>query len=179
MWLGGKEVDLFYPHQYILKKGKADINKLKKITIRGSITTGNSSGRFFEEHLTAFKHIPNLLFRVKNMGDDVLSYRYFINRKNEHFKNGFYFQGVPCKQTNYEGLPYSDFQNFEHAFTYASYNENGEKYHKPIAFLRWLLNVGNQDETAPVIELFAQDNSFAQAVKEENQEKGQKRLCLS
>ena len=49
--LGGREVKVFKPGEYEIVELDADFSHLKKINIRGSIKTGNSSGRFHMSYL--------------------------------------------------------------------------------------------------------------------------------
>ena len=52
--MDGKEVSIFKPGEYEIIKAAPSVENLKKISIRGSIKEGNSSGRFFMKHLNSF-----------------------------------------------------------------------------------------------------------------------------
>lgn len=49
--LGGKEVIIFKPDEYIINKAEGSADGLKEIWASGTILDGNSSGRFFRDYL--------------------------------------------------------------------------------------------------------------------------------
>ena len=95
--LGGKKVEIFSSENYTLKKGAPSDIGLKEIWATGTILDGNSSGRFFRDHLTGRYDLDglNVLYRVHGIGDDSLPYRYFTGPKRQGATKGKYFQGIP------------------------------------------------------------------------------------
>ena len=81
---------------------------LKKINIRGGLREGNSSGRFYVANIEKRINIDgfNVLYKIPNMGDDYLGYRYFLSRENDKKKNGHYFQGKPLTKKTSKEIPF-------------------------------------------------------------------------
>ena len=61
--LGGKEVKVFKPGDYEIVEMPADFSHLKSINIRGSIKTGNSSGRFHMSYLEERNNLFSYLLK--------------------------------------------------------------------------------------------------------------------
>jgi adenine-specific DNA-methyltransferase len=98
--LGGKKVILYGQSDYEIYKGDGTEDGLKEIWATGSILDGNSSGRFFRDHLDGRVSQDGLgvLYKVYGIGDDKFPYRYFTGPKREGATKGKYFQGVPVDQ---------------------------------------------------------------------------------
>jgi len=102
MSLGGKDVEVFTLDKYnIIKKEPSD-ELLKEIWATGSILDGNSSGRFFRDHLSGRYETDGLgvLYKIYGIGGDNLPYRYFTGPKREGATKGKYYQGVPLDIVN-------------------------------------------------------------------------------
>ena len=93
--MGAKQVQLFRAGQYRITKQEAGRTLLKRINIRGALKEGNSSGRFYMKYLDAYGE-KGLLFKVPDIGDDGLGFRYFLTPQTQRRRNGDYFQGVPA-----------------------------------------------------------------------------------
>ena len=96
--LGGKKVIIFQKDDYeIIKEDEGHVDGLKEIWASGTILDGNSSGRFFRDYLTGRYEVDGLgvLYKVYDIGDDALKYRYFTGPKREGATKGKYYQGVP------------------------------------------------------------------------------------
>lgn len=96
--LGGKEVRIFKPGEYkISKLSSPSITGLKATWASGSVLTGNTSGKFFDIHLSKRKVIDGLgvLYKVSGIGEDGLGYRYFTGPKKETSTRGQFYSGVP------------------------------------------------------------------------------------
>lgn len=123
LMLGGKKCTVFMPGEYRISRQKGSPTGLKKMNIRGSLREGNSSGRFYVAHLE--NRIDNegwsALYKVPDMGDDHLGYRYFLARENETKRNGNYFQGVPLTRSSSNELPYPSFFDFQAEFNRVGY----------------------------------------------------------
>ena len=107
--MGGRNVCVYQPGEYEIIKAKPDFSNLKKINIRGSIKAGNSSGRFHMKYLEPLNDRFSVLYKVPNIGDDGLGYRYFISRKDAKQANGSYFQGAPLDRKDIIQIPYPNF----------------------------------------------------------------------
>lgn len=75
--MGGKKVKVFHPGEYRIVEYEPSFEHLKKINIRGSIKTGNSSGRFHMSYLEERNNDFGVIYKVPNMGDDGRDGRYF------------------------------------------------------------------------------------------------------
>ncbi|MDT3394153.1 MAG: site-specific DNA-methyltransferase [Bacillota bacterium] len=95
--LGGKRVDIFLKNQIKLNKTLPSIEGLKEVWATGSILDGNSSGRFFRDHLTGRYQSDGygVVYRVWGIGDDNNDFRYFTGPQKIGATKGKYFQGVP------------------------------------------------------------------------------------
>ena len=143
-----KRVEVYSPDQYRIVKGEPSKHKLKTISIRGSLREKNSSGRFYVKHLEKFvgKYEPMTLFKVPDMGDDGLGYRWFHLPK-EGNKNGTYFQGMPLSSSTTE-IPYPNFLDFVEEYNRVNDEggvefRNGKKPEKLLAFFIQLLTSEN------------------------------------
>ena len=116
--LEGKEVKLFAPNEFSVKSVEPSQENLKRLDVRGTIKKGNSSGRFYTNHLEPISdEYHGYLFKVPDMGGDGLGYRYFgIPGKYEKKKNGFYFQGVPTDRPDTIKHPYPNHWEAERGY---------------------------------------------------------------
>lgn len=136
---GDKIVEIFTPDKYEIKTIVPNKFGFKKISIRGSIREKNSSGRFFVKYIEPLmQYPPETLFKVPNMGDDALNYRYFYSAPIGK-KNGGYYQGLPTS-SDVTKKQYSNFYNFEKEYNNVSAEgnvsfRNGKKPEELIAFL--------------------------------------------
>jgi 16S rRNA G966 N2-methylase RsmD len=178
---GNKEVEIFKPNQYKVIKTEPSADNVQKINIRGSIKEGNSSGRFHMKYLEERNNMLGYLYKVPNMGDDPLPYRYFQTREKDTLQNGSYFQGVPVGKSDIKEVPYPNFLDFEEMFNNVGYEggitfRNGKK---PTDFIRFLINIGNLNKDAIILDFFAGSGSTGQAVMEQNNiDQGNRQVIL-
>lgn len=170
--MGGKKVECFLPHQYELKQTEPSIENLKRISIRGSIKEGNSSGRFFMKYLSGFLGDRlGCVYKVENMGDDGIGYRYFIIPDKAKRRNGDYLQGVPQCRSDIKEVPYSNFVDFQKEFNNVGY-EGGVEFRngkKPIKFLQHFMKLsGLFHGGMTVLDFFAGSGSTGHALLEYN-----------
>ena len=184
--MGNKEVSVFKPNQYLLQKTEPSVKNLKRISIRGSIKEGNSSGRFFMANLDQYIGKKNgYVFKVKDMGDDGLGYRYFIIPENNNRKNGDYLQGVPQSRSDTKEVPYANLLDFEYAFNNVGYEGNVEFRNgkKPIDFLQHCFDMSGLTNGAKnILDFFAGSGSTGHALLDYNVKKGTKHkfiLCTN
>lgn len=178
---GNKEVEVFKPGQYQIIKSEPSPENLQKINIRGSIKEGNSSGRFHMKYLEERNNLLGYLYKVPNMGDDSLPYRYFLTREKDTLLNGSYFQGVPIGRSDVKEVPYANFLDFEESFNNVGYEggitfRNGKK---PTDFIKFLISIGSLKKDAVILDFFAGSGSTGQAVLEQNEiDKGKRQVIL-
>lgn len=114
--LGGKSVTIFKKDEYEIIEGEPGIDGLKEIWASGTILDGNSSGRFFRDYLAGRKDTDGLgiLYKVSDIGDDGLGYRYFTGPIRATATKGKYFQGLPSdlRSNDSENISYAPIENF-------------------------------------------------------------------
>ena len=112
--LGGKKVRIFKKDEWKINKIEGCAKGLKEIWATGSILDGNSSGRFFRDYLTGRSNNDGLgcLYKVENIGDDGLGYRYFSGPARATATKGKYYQGVPLNKLDTEDGGTKPIENF-------------------------------------------------------------------
>lgn len=124
--LGNKKVEIFKPHQYSVEKVDISIDALKETWATGSLARVKASaGEFFELYLSERKNIDGLgcLYKVANIGEDGLGYRYISGPKKETATKGKFYSGVPLKRRkeleegkSFKSVPVSNFYDFAGGF---------------------------------------------------------------
>jgi len=98
--IGGKTVEIFQAGEYKIEKIEGNIDGLKETWATGSlIRQGGTAAEFLSKYLIDRKEDDGLkaLYKVYNMGNDGIGYRYISGpRKKEAFRGKFY-SGVPTK----------------------------------------------------------------------------------
>lgn len=176
--MGGKKVWIFRPGQYEIAEVPPSFKNLKKINIRGTIKRGNSSGRFHMAHLEPLKNEFNVLYKVEDIGDDGLGYRYFLSREDADRANGFYFQGEPLEREDVREIPYPNFIDLEEEFN-AVGTEGGVPFDggkKPITFINRIMMIAGVAEKrdAVVLDFFAGSGSTLHAICKMNGDGGKR-----
>ena len=172
---GDKEARAFKPGDFEVIKTDPNIKNLKKISIRGSIKEGNSSGRFYMRNLNGMTDKNGgYLIRVPDMGDDGLGFRYFLIPASTKRVNGDYFQGVPLNREDTKEVPYPNFLDFVDEFNNVGY-EGGIEFRngkKPAAFIRHVFEMGGvlKNKEAVILDFFAGSGSTGQAVLQANKD---------
>ena len=103
--IGGKKVIIFEKGSFEIEKSKTGNEfGLKEIWASGSILDGNSSGRFFRDHLTGRYQEDGygVLYKVYGIGEDRYDFRYFTGPQRIGATKGKYFQGVPTNKLESE-----------------------------------------------------------------------------
>lgn len=178
--LGGRKVSVFQKGEYKIEECEESFENLKKINIRGSIKAGNSSGRFHMAYLESKRDEFNVLYKVPDMGDDGLGYRYFISRKDEKQANGSYFQGSPLNRKDIKEIPYPNFYDFESAFNEVG-QEGGVPFgggKKPIKFIQQLFEIYTDKKDFVVLDFFAGSGSTGHSVIDLNSQGGNRKFIL-
>ncbi|MBP7984143.1 MAG: site-specific DNA-methyltransferase [Bacteroidaceae bacterium] len=167
---GKKEVQIFNPSEYEIIELEPDFKNLKKINIRGSIKAGNSSGRFHMSYLEERNNDFKVLYKVPDMGEDGLGYRYFITRDNARKANGSYFQGSPLGRKDVKDIPYPNFFDFEYAFNNVG-TEGGVPFDggkKPISYIEKIIKIAKGDKDITILDFFAGSGSTGHAIVDMN-----------
>jgi len=112
--LGGRNVDVYKQGDYKIKEVPGHVDGLKEIWATGSILDGNSSGRFFRDHLQGRITDDGLgvLYRVPGIGDDGHGHRYFTGPQRASATKGKYFQGVPLEKRDNKTSSSAPIENF-------------------------------------------------------------------
>ena len=190
--LGGKEVSVFNPDEFSIEQVDSSAKNLKRISIRGSIREGNSSGRFYTNYLEPmFDECQGHLFKVPNMGGDELGYRYFyIPASDENRRNGDYFQGVPIDRSDTKEYSYPNHWHAEEGYwdMEPTFNRVGyegavtfRKGKKPLDFVtQYLVLAGVEDDTSSIcLDYFAGSGTTGHAVLKLNKaDKGNRKFIL-
>ena len=183
--LGGKQVEIYNPGTYTFIKHEIGSEEgLKRISVRGSIREGNSSGRFYTGNLENLSSsYKGCLFKVQGIGAGKLSYRWFwIPDLASNRRNGDYFQDVPIDRKDVIQIPYPNFVDFEQAFNNCA-DEGGTVFRngkKPIAFLYHVFELANlrKSPNGVILDFFSGSGSTGHAVINLNREDGGKRKYI-
>jgi len=98
--IGGKTVEIFQDGEYEIEKTEGTINGLKETWATGSlIRQGGTAAEFLSKHLIDRKQIDGLktLYKVYNMGNDGLGFRYISGPRRKDAFRGKFYSGVPMK----------------------------------------------------------------------------------
>jgi len=101
--IGGREVIIFKPNEYQIKKVPPHNGALKATWATGSLVNqGGSAAEFLHLHLKDRKNKDGLgiLYKVIGMGTkgDGLGYRYITGPKKESAVNGLFYTGMPLNK---------------------------------------------------------------------------------
>ena len=154
MILGGKRVTAFQLGDYeIIKHEQGFLDGLKEVWATGSILDGNSTGRFFRDYLDGRNATDGLgvLYKVSDIGDDGLGYRYITGPKKSTATKGKYFQGVPLEKRNLDKVenisPIENFFDLAGSFGNC-WGEGGVGFRsgkKPEIYLKSILDTFSQE----------------------------------
>jgi len=190
--IGKYKIECFNPDQYEIVECN-DINDpyvLKPISIRGKIKTAQFTGKFYEENLRPLfekEKAYNYLYKVYDMGDDGLGFRY-IKNPNKKTINAVYYQGVPLKirkenlNNAQKEVSYFDFYDFEIDMN----NESkiirnmgliSIQSIKPVNFIKFLISMIGKNDFF-ILDFFAGSGTTAHAVMKLNKEDGGKRKFI-
>ena len=168
--LGGKNVDVFYPGSFkLISHAMGNEESLKRISVRGTIREGNSSGRFYVANIEILPDYKGCLFKVDGIGAGMLPYRWFWkpDEKSKR-KNGDYFQDVPLDRKDTLYIPYPNLIDFEKEFNNCA-DEGGVEFRngkKPVDFLNHVLDLArvNDSKEGIILDFFGGSGSTAHAV---------------
>lgn len=101
--VGGKTVDIFKEGNYIIEKVEPTFNALKETWATGSlIRQGGTAAEFLSKYLIDRKKEDGLkvLYKVHNMGEDGLGFRYILGPQKETAFRGKFYSGIPTSIKN-------------------------------------------------------------------------------
>lgn len=99
--LGGKDVEIFLPGTYDIRKIPAGRKGLKETWATGSLLKQKgSSGEFLGKYLAPRKDVDGLgcLYKVYGIGEDGLGFRFFSGPKKASATKGKFYSGVPLQR---------------------------------------------------------------------------------
>lgn len=156
-FINNTEVEYYEPGRYEILKCPPSEKNLRKISIRGSLKEGNSSGRFYEKHLVPVKakFPPFTLFKIPGIGKDNIGHRYFYTPEKGNM-NGGYFQGMPAGGRQFKEKPYPNFFDLVKEFNQVGYEgqvdfRNGKK---PEALLKKVFEIAKLNPGDIVLDFF-------------------------
>ena len=189
--IGKYKIECFNPDQYEIVEFN-DINDpyiLKPISIRGKIKTAQFTGKFYEENLRPLfekEKNYNYLYKVYDMGDDGLGFRY-IKNPDEKTINAVYYQGIPSKikkelYNAQKEISYFDFYDFEKDMNNESKMIRNMgllsiQSIKPVNFIKFLISLIGKNDFF-ILDFFAGSGTTAHAVMKLNKEDGGKRKFI-
>ena len=181
--LDGKRVEVYPPESFELVKNDIPSEEyFQRISIRGTLKEGNSSGRFYMKHLDKISGNYGFLYKVPSIGNDKYEFRYFMRPPTETHANGIYFQGVPVDKKDTKEVPYPNFYDLVNEFNNVGY-EGGIEYRsgkKPLSFLKTIYTLGGvfEDKESIVLDFFSGSASSAEACLRANAEDGGSRQFI-
>ncbi len=177
--MGGKKVEVFKQGDYKIVKKSASNDLLKEIWATGSILDGNSSGRFFRDHLSGRYKNDGLgvLYKVHGIGADERPYRYFTGPKRDGATKGKYYQGVPSDKLDNlseskKSKPIVTFLDLAAYFGNCRH-EGGVDFRsgkKPIELFRNIFSIIPWEKDDIILDFFAGSSSTAHSVMQINTE---------
>lgn len=181
--LGGKQVTIYPKGAYRIEKINPCLTGLKKLSIRGTLREGNSSGRYYCANIERNSNLHGKLIKVEGIGDDDLGYRYFWCPDDESGrKNGDYFQGIPQDRQDTKFVPFPNLLDFEPQFNNCV-DEGGIAFSngkKPVAFIQHIFKLQNivTNTNALILDYFAGSGTTGHAVLHLNREDGGNRKYI-
>lgn len=180
--IGNKEVTIFKDGEWKIEKEEAgSVDLLKETWASGSIVRqSGTAAEFLSKYLIQRKGIDglNVLYKIANMGEDGLGYRYVTGPKKADAIRGKFYSGVPLerledvkKGISTKTRPISNYYNYSGDFGNIR-QEGGVPFNsgkKPVKMLKELINY-HQSKNAVVLDFFAGSGSTGQAVLELNKE---------
>ncbi|MDD4730059.1 MAG: site-specific DNA-methyltransferase [Dysgonamonadaceae bacterium] len=181
--IGNKTVTIFKENEWKIeaeKEGKVGL--LKETWASGSIVRqSGTAAEFLDKYLIKRKKIDglNVLYKIQNMGDDGIGYRYVSGPKKIDAIRGKFYTGVPLSrlaELKKNGIskktrPIPNYYDFSGDFGNIRH-EGGIPFNsgkKPVRMLKQLINYHKRKDVT-VLDFFAGSGSTGQAVLELNKD---------
>lgn len=190
--IGGKKVTIFKDGEWeILEESEGKVGLLKETWASGSLVRqSGTAAEFLAKYLIKRKDEDglNVLYKIDNMGEDGLGYRYVTGPRKANAIRGKYYSGVPLERLSElenEGgslkyRPISNFYDFSGDFGNIRH-EGGVSFNsgkKPIKMLKEIINY-HPNTQATVLDFFAGSGSTGHAVVDLNDDdKGFRKFIL-
>ncbi len=193
--VGGKKVEVFNNKQYkIIDTKESKVDNLKEVWASGSLLKQkNTAAWYYNEYLLSrlAEDGTDALYKIYNLGEDGLGYRYVKAPQKIDKTRGKVYQGVPLDKKelfkNGNGAikykPIINFKDYSPDFGNIIH-EGGVPFNsgkKPIKMLKELINY-HKNRNAIVLDFFAGSGSTGHAVLDLNREDGGNRkfiLCTN
>lgn len=190
--IANKTVTIFKQGEWkINKHNKGKIGLLKETWASGSIVKqSGTAAEFLAKYLIDRKPIDGLgvLYKIHNMGEDGLGYRYVTGPVKADAIRGKFYSGVPLERikeiesgTSLKYRPIVNFYDYSGDFGNIRH-EGGIAFNsgkKPIKMLQHLLYTCGVKEDDVVMDFFSGSASFAHAVIEYNRSSNINVKCIS
>ncbi len=192
--VGNKNVTIFRDGEWKIEKEDGKIGLLKETWASGSIVKqSGTAAEFLSKYLIQRKNIDglNVLYKIDNMGEDGLGYRYVTGPKKIDAIRGKFYSGVPLDRVeeilsgegSVKTRPISNFHDYSGDFGNIRH-EGGISFNsgkKPTKMLKEFINY-HTSKNAIILDFFAGSGSTGHAVLELNKEDGGNRkfiLCTN
>lgn len=183
--VGNKKVTIFKDGEWdIVKHAEGNIGLLKETWASGSIVRqSGTAAEFLSKYLIQRKADDglNVLYKIDNMGEDGLGYRYVSGPKKADAQRGKFYTGVPLSRLEelHDGGQSHKFKPIPNYYDYSAEfgnirHEGGIGFNggkKPVKLLKQLINF-HVDKDLTVLDFFAGSSSTAHAVMQLNEEDG-------
>lgn len=180
--IGNKNVIVFKEGEWKIEKEKGRIGLLKETWASGSIVRqSGTAAQFLSKYLIQRKEIDglNTLYKIDNMGEDGLGYRYVTGPKKADAIRGKFYSGVPLERIEEikengnlnKTRPIPNYYDYSADFGNIR-QEGGIAFNsgkKPIKMLKELINY-HPSKNAVVLDFFAGSGSTGHAVMELNKD---------
>lgn len=180
--IGNKEVTIFKDGEWKIEKEEGRIGLLKETWASGSIVRqSGTAAEFLSKYLIQRKDEDglNVLYKIHNMGEDGLGYRYVTGPKKADAIRGKFYSGVPLDRlrelenggTSKKTRPISNYHDYSADFGNIRH-EGGIPFNngkKPVKMLKEFINY-HKNKNAIVLDFFAGSGSTGHAVLELNKE---------
>lgn len=163
---GNRKVEIFYKNSYEIKKTEPSKNALKETWASGTVLRNNASGKLFDTYISD-KRIDKdgyeVLYKVYDVGEDGLGYRFFTGPKKAGATKGKFYSGIPLDRlkelengSSIKEKSISNFLQYEDAFGNCR-QEGGVQLNagkKPEALLQRIIEIST-NENDIVMDFFA------------------------
>ncbi len=190
--IAGRKVTIFKDGEWeIVAEPEGKVGLLKETWASGSLVRqSGTAAEFLAKYLIKRKNEDglNVLYKIDNMGEDGLGYRYVSGPRKANAIRGKYYSGIPLERlseleadgASVKYRPISNFYDFSADFGNIRH-EGGVAFNsgkKPIKMLKEIINY-HPNKQATILDFFAGSGSTGHAVIDLNDnDKGSRRFIL-